>query len=207
MLLELLLVIGVVAIVIPVISQVVVSSLNTNKFTMENKIAVELVDEAIKAVENVSFEKWQYIYDEVESSSTKRYPNKSNSKWSVTTNPADGNLVVNDIEYTRYFTVSHVCRDNISKMIITTAGSCGDSISFDDPSTQKITATVSWHNNNNNVSKDYYLTRWRNKVYEQTEWSGNDGAAVCSSTPLCTLYNQAGTTNIDTGITLKLLPN
>lgn len=202
LLLEILIVIGVVAIIIPIVAQIVVTSLNANKWTVENRIATGLADETIKAVENVSFEKWQNIYSKLKGTTNHYYPLKNGGAWSLAF--GDESLTVNNLHYVRYFTIYNVCRDDSSKVIITTTGvppcTTGNS---DDPSTQKITVTVTW--TNGTLSKDYYLTRWRNQVCHQTSWSGaGAGPVSCPST----LYESA--TNIDTSGTpgsLKLQAN
>jgi len=204
LLLEILIVIGVVAIIIPIVAQVVVMSLNSNKWTTENKVATGLVDEAGKAIESVSFEKWQNIYSKLKGPTNHYYTIKNGGAWSTAL--GDESLTVNGLNYTRYFIISNVCRDDTTKTIITTVGvppcTTGNS---DDPSTQKITVTVTWLNGTLTTSKDYYLTRWRNQVCHQTNWSGTGGAPVsCPST----LYESA--TNIDTSGTpgsLKLQAN
>jgi type II secretory pathway pseudopilin PulG len=202
LLLEILIVIGVVAIIIPIIAQIVITSLNSNKWTNENKTAASLADEAIRAIENVSFEKWQNIYSKMKGSANHYYITKNGGAWSTAI--GDENLTVNNLNYVRYFTVFNVCRDDVTKIIITNAGvppcTTGNS---DDPSTQKITVTVTWANGT--LNKDYYLTRWRNQVCHQTSWSGaGAGPVSCPST----LYESA--TNIDTSGTpgsLKLQAN
>jgi hypothetical protein len=190
LLLELLIVIGVIAIIIPIIAQIVVSSLSANKWSMENKIATELVDESIKAIENSSFEKWQNIYNKTKGPDNHYYSLKSAGSWIV--NPGDESLTVNGLSYTRYFTIANVCRSDVDKSIITTVGvppcTVGNS---DDPSTQKITVTVFWRDGT--ISREVYLTRWRNQVCHQTNWSGTGVTPVaCPSA----VYESA--TNIDT---------
>jgi type II secretory pathway pseudopilin PulG len=145
LLLEILIVIGVVGIVIPIIAQIVVSSLNVNKWSAENKIAVDLADEVTKSLDNVSFEKWQNIYGKLKGSANHYYTAKSAGAWVI--NSGDETLTVNGLSYSRYFTISNVCRDNTSRAIIISPSippcTAGNS---DDPSTQKITVTVNWTN-------------------------------------------------------------
>jgi len=189
LLLELLVVIGVVAILIPLIAQIVVSSLRSNKWSTENKVAAGLADEETKAAESASFEKWQNIYSKIKGSANHYYAAKSGGAWAISA--GDESLTVNNLAYTRYFIISNVCRDTITKSIIMDPSippcTAGNS---DDPSTQKITVTVAWVDGS--FSKDYYLTRWRNQVCHQTAWSGTgSGPANCPST----LYESA--TNID----------
>ena len=180
LLLELLIVIGVLAIIIPLVAQIVVSSLNMNKWSTNNKVALNLVDEELKAIDGVSFEKWQNIYSQIKISSSHYYTLKSSGAWALSL--GDESLTVNNLNYTRYFTISNVCRDNTTNIIVTASGTppCTTGNS-DDPSTQKITVTVNW--TNGTLSKDYYLTRWRNKICAQTTWSGVSSSPVsCPST-------------------------
>lgn len=202
LLLELLIVIGVVAIVVPLVAQIVVSSLNMNKWTMENKIATSLVDEELKAIDSVSFEKWQNIYSKIKLSTAHYYTVNSGGAWSLSL--GDESLVVNSLNYTRYFTISNVCRDDITgSVIVASSTSPCTTGNSDDPSTQKITVTVNWQNGT--LSKDYYLTRWRNKICAQTSWSG-----VGSSPVSCPSTTYESATNIDLSSTpgsLKLQAN
>ena len=196
LLLELLIVIGVIAIILPLVAQIVVSSLNMNKWSTENKVALNLVDEELKSIDGVGFEKWQNLYGKIKLSSAHYYTTKSSGAWSLAL--GDESLTVNNLSYTRYFTISNVCRDDTTKLIVTATSTppCTTGNS-DDPSTQKITVTVSWQNGT--LSKDYYLTRWRNKVCAQSAWSGTgSGPVACPSS----IYESA--TNIDVSSTTSL---
>ncbi len=201
LLLELLVVIGVFAIIAPLVAQIIVSSINANKIAMENMAAVNLIDEAIEATESIGFSKWQNIYNLTKSPASHYYPSKLGGAWIV--NSGEETILVNDRVYTRYFSVSNVCRDNTTRNIITTAGvppcTAGNS---DDPSTQELTITVAW--NGRTISKDTYLTRWRNKVCGQTTWTGTGaGPAVCPST----VYDSATSIDISTPGSLKIQAN
>ncbi len=201
LLLELLIVIGVVAIIVPIVAQIVVSSLNMNKWTVENKIALDLVDEEFKAVDSVSFEKWQNIFSKIKLSTTHYYAVKSGGTWALSL--GDESLSVNSLGYTRYFTISNVCRDDTTGLVIISSSTppCTTGNS-DDPSTQKITVTVSWQNGT--ISKDYYLTRWRNKICNQTSWSGvGSGPVSCSSS----VYESATSIDVSSSTSLKLQAN
>ncbi len=180
LLLELLIVIGVVAIIVPVIAQVVISSLNVNRWSTENKVAIDLADEVTKAVEGAIFEKWQNVYDMTKGQASHYFTIKSNGAWII--NSGDEALNVNNINFTRYFSIFNVCRNTLTRAIIMDPSTppCPDG-SSDDPSTQKITVTVSWKNGT--LTKDYYLTRWRNQVCHQTNWSGtSSGTTTCPNT-------------------------
>lgn len=201
LLLELLIVIGVVAIIVPLVAQIIVSSLNMNKWTVENNVASNLADEELKTIDNVSFEKWQNIYGKIKLSTAHYYTVKSGGAWSLSL--GDESVNVNNINYTRYFTISNVCRDDASKtIIISTSTSPCISGSSDDPSTQKVTVTVTWPNGT--LSKDYYLTRWRNKICNQTSWSGTgSGPVTCSSS----VYESATNIDVSSSTSIKLQAN
>jgi len=201
LLLELLIVIGVMAIIIPLVAQIIVSSLSMNKWTMENKVALNLIDEELKAVDGVSFEKWQNIDSQIKLVSAHYYTTSVGGTWSLSL--GDESLTTNNLNYKRYFTISDVCRDDTTNSIImaTSTPPCTTGNS-NDPSTKKITVTVSWQNGT--ISKDYYLTRWRNKICAQTNWSGiGSGPVSCSSS----VYESATSIDVSSTTSLKLQAN
>ena len=72
--------------------------------------------------------------------------------------------------FTRYFNVENVNRDSDGD-IVTSGGN-------DDPSTQKITTYVEWPGVESAVGQVKivdYITRWSNRVFNQTDWSGGSG--------------------------------
>lgn len=75
-------------------------------------------------------------------------------------------IVVSTTTYTRYFYLDRVGRD-ASGNIVLSGGA-------DDPSTLKVTVVYSWSNGPNNTMATY-LTRFRNNVFDQTDWSGGPG--------------------------------
>lgn len=68
-----------------------------------------------------------------------------------------------------------------------------------DPSTKKITVTVSWQGTGGpqEVKADKYITRSRNAVINQTNWQGGAGAEGPYTKPVTT-FDGANTTNVDT---------
>jgi type II secretory pathway pseudopilin PulG len=188
LLLEILVVIGVFAIISPLVAQIVVTGFNTDKWSIENSAALNLADATIKATENISFEQWQNIYNLGKTATDHYYPDTVGAPWIVSS--GDEIVNVDGRSYTRYFTVTNVCRDNTTKAIIAATPPCAAGAS-DDPSTQKISVTVSWAEGI--LTKDTYLTRWRNKLCHQTNWGNiGSGPANCPSNA----YESA--TDIDT---------
>ncbi len=79
----------------------------------------------------------------------------------------DETVSAGGIPYTRYFVVDAVARDGGGKIV---AG-----VGADDPSTKKITVTVSWQAANVPTTIAEYLTRNAHRVFIQTDWSGGGG--------------------------------
>lgn len=77
-------------------------------------------------------------------------------------------VTVDGAIYTRYFTIENVGRDDAGDILDGGA---------DDPSTQKITAIVQWQQVGGVVDARVvkYLTRSRNQVFRQSDWSGGSG--------------------------------
>jgi len=166
-------------------------SLQSGKVSGERDIAVGLASEALEAVRGASEEKWQNIYDLTKNSHYKTV--QSSNKWTLS--PGDETIAINNASYTRYVVIENVSRDAGTRLI--------DTGTNYDPSTQKVTVTVSWPYADPVVMTDYFL-RWRNKVCNQTDWSGGAGSGVknCPNTSYDSI-SPAGV--IDTvGGTLKL---
>ena len=148
----------------------------------------ELAIETLEAVRGASDEKWQNLYDLTKGSANHHYPSQSSGKW-VISNNGDETVAVNSIPYARYFVVDNVSRDQTptSRAIENTYNSAND-----DPSTQKVTVTVTtnWATSTA-VTFSQYLSRWRNKVTVQTSWTGGGGES---------------STNITTGSSLQVSP-
>lgn len=108
--------------------------------------------------------------------------------------------------YTRNFYVENVCRSTGATGEIVSAGGACAGGSSDDPSTQKITVSVSWPTGvtTTQLTLTDYLTRWKNAIFEQSDWSGGvDSSGAYSG--FANVYSS--TTNTDTsagGVILDL---
>lgn len=83
----------------------------------------------------------------------------------------------NSPAYSRYFYVDNVKRTLCGTGVITTdaESTClGASGVSQDPSTQKITASISWNLKgvSGSLENSIYMTRWVNSVSKQTDWGG-----------------------------------
>src|SRR3989344_1499173 len=156
---EILIAIAVFAVVGVSVSQLIGVALQSDKTAGQKTVAVNLAQETMSAVNALATEQWSNIYG----LSGNRYPANTAAscgsvKWCVQSGieslpPIDG------LTYKRSFTVSNVSR---------TAGVIDSSYSApnDDPSTQKVTVTVTWEDSAavqlGSISLNNYFTRSRN---------------------------------------------
>ncbi|MFA6407732.1 MAG: LamG-like jellyroll fold domain-containing protein [Candidatus Paceibacterota bacterium] len=87
--------------------------------------------------------------------------------------------------FTRYFYVENTCRTNDASSSVSGVAPCGSitPASSDDPSTQKITSVTEWPTkaSTGQVSFSDYITRSRNVIFQQTDWSGGTSGGVVTS--------------------------
>lgn len=197
LLLELLVVVAILASILAVGSQAVFVSMQSGKVSGERDTAVGLAAEALEAVRAVADEKWQNIYN-LTKAPQHYYPTLSNGKW-VLTLVGDETIALNTASYIRSVVIENVCRDDTTRLVTGVSPCAGGS--SDDPSTQRVTVTVSWENADPVVINEYFF-RWRNKVCGQTDWSGGVGSGS-KNCPDNTYGWQDGNLNTSGG-TLKL---
>ena len=98
--------------------------------------------------------------------------------------------------FTRYFFIENVNRTSCGVGDITSGSPLNCPINFpggsndiaEDPSTQKITINVEWQNNSS-LSKTKYITRHRNLILNQSDWSGGPGQIYFSTTTFGAIVN------------------
>ena len=177
-LLEVLVAVSIAALVLILGGQLIYVSLQGSKVSSEKNAAFGLLEETFETVRNAATENWTSFYN-LSHGSANYYPQKSSGKWVIATGTES--LVINSIDYSRSFTIQNTCRDNTTREItgITDSGgsttSCaGISGSSHDPSTQKITGTISWPGGEV-LADNEFITRWRNKTCVQTDWTSTGG--------------------------------
>lgn len=100
--------------------------------------------------------------------------------------------IYNSAVYSRYFYLENVQRDG-NNDIVASSGT-------DDPSTQKVVSAVEWQDGRN-LKFSNYLTRYKDDVFSQYDWSGgNVGDATTSSI----INTFSSSTNITAGLSLTL---
>lgn len=197
LLLELLIVIAILAIILSVGSEAVFVSLQSGKVSGERDIAMGLASEALEAVRGATEESWQNIYGLTGKGSTHYQATSTVSMGRWTLAAGDETIKLNNATYTRYVIINNVSRHDTTRAI--------DPAGNDDPSTQKVTVTVSWPNADPVTMYEYFF-RWKNKVCSQSSWVGNgtpgNSIQTCGTN---TTFDTIDATATTTGGTLKLI--
>ena len=178
-LVEIIIAITVGAILIGAASAAIVPILRSNLETRNVQTASSLAQEYLDNVQNLAESNWLNIYIPPGSKgpSSQFYLSATSTTYEILSGATS--TVVEGRTFTRYFSIENVNRTSCgvgnATTTATTTPTCnmepGDSYIAEDPSTQKITATVTWPEGRT-ISRSQYLTRSRNKVFVQTDWSG-----------------------------------
>lgn len=177
-------------------SQMIIVSMRSGKAANERNVAIGMIEEIFESSRIIAAERWQNIYGASKGSGNHHYPfiQIQDGRWVIA--DGDESININGLDYTRYFTIDNVSRDSNGEV------ESAYNASNDDPSTQKITAYVSW-TNGETISFNEYLTRWMNKVCYQTSWdTGGGGVTACPTTSYDTQNNEADLS----GGSIKILP-
>lgn len=184
-LIELLIAIGLTAILLPALLTGIVSSREGKAQEAERLEALGLLREANEAVRNVREKGWSNI-----ATNGSYYPTISGSTWTLTS----GTQTIGN--FTRSVTIESVQR-NPAGAIVTAGGTV-------DPGTKKISTQVNWNNPYpSSVTSSEYLTRYLNNVawLQTTQADFNlgtrtnvDTASVSGSVVLASTTNASGIT-------------
>jgi len=150
----------------------IVPSMNTNTQVSNIQKGAALAKELLDNVRVWSEESWNNVFALATGTANHYYLNASSSPFASSSGSQA--IVLSTTTYTRYFYVSDVYRDG-SGSIITTGGGTYD------PSTKEITAAYSWTGGSTTDTMSMYLTRNRNNIYDQTDWSGGSGASSAAT--------------------------
>ena len=197
-LVEIIIAITVGAILIGAASAVIAPILRSNLETRNVQTASSLTQEYLDNVQNLAESNWFNIYGLTpKGPSSQFYLRATSTTYEILSGTTS--TVVEGRTFTRYFSIENVNRDLCGAGDITTNATTtctsgpGTAGVTDDPSTQKITATVTWPESRS-LSKSQYLTRNINKVFVQTDWSAGPG----QEGPITSENNQFATsTNIN----------
>lgn len=191
-LMEVLVAVGLAAVFLTGAVLLITAFLSSNKKNREIQTAIDLAAELTESVRTLSNQSWNNIY----------LLNKGESNhYYVTTTPdfatSSGEQIVeiHNIQYTRWFYVNNVFRNALGDI------EPGPSLA-EDPGTQLIRVRITWPGNLTGMYFSEYLTRSRNQIFRQTDWSGGPeqenfpGSGVnhkfATSTPSQIVYDGTG---------------
>lgn len=167
MLAEILVAMLIAGIIIGGISATVGSSVMTGDKVRQMTSAVTLIQETIEGVKVITESNWINLYclpagscPAQKGSSNHYFLNYASGTWQI--QRGENNKTMEETNYYYYFTIENVNRDS-SGNITTTGGT-------EDPSTQKITATVYW-DPNNSISMVEYLMRTTSNYFSDYNWN------------------------------------
>lgn len=139
-------------------------SLKTGKDSEKIQTSAMFARELMDNVKIFAESDWHNISNLATTSANKYYLNTSNSPFTAVS--GEESISVGTTTYSRYFYVDDVYRDG-SGQITQSGGTL-------DPSTKKITIVYKWIGGNDKYLITY-LTRFKNMIFNQTDWSGGGG--------------------------------
>lgn len=149
----------------------IASSLSTEAFTALRSIVES--DDATSQGYNRIYCPPSGTCPSTKGTATHYYAVLTNGIWGVAS--GDETLTLQGISFTRYLTIENVCRNGtvISGPTDTNGSTttCTGSGGTHDPSTLRLTSTLQAKQMTDLVVSQY-VTRWRNVVSDQTDWSG-----------------------------------
>lgn len=177
-LIEILVGLGVGAIIIIGVSALMVSNLKSSLSVKVNQAASSLAQELINSVKSIAESDWRLIYSDLSKGSAYNYYVATSTKSIIS---GTETITVENRTFKRSFYVENVNRDlcGIGNISSSTVTGCplgpGSSGIAEDPSMQKITAVVKNASDNNILSAFEHVIRKRNISFIQTDWSAGPG--------------------------------
>lgn len=167
------------AMIIGAAASLIVANQKSSQISEQRNVAVLLAQEGAESLKSITENNWHYIFfppggagdKDASKGDGNNYCLKidgTDNKWILTSNPADCEIDVNGIIYARTINIYNANReDNDDENIIDPGG-------VEDPSTQKVKIKISYPAGKDIVIEKY-LTRWRNEIFIQSDWSGGPG--------------------------------
>lgn len=167
-LIEILIGLSIVGILVGAATAAVIVALRSNLESKNFQTASALSQKILDDVKTVAEADWHNIYNLNKGSSVHYYIAASGTALAVFP-PGVTTTTVGNITYTRFFSIENVNRDD--------SGNIAASGGAEDPSTQKIVSHTQWPSagKTSEAALTVYLTRWRNLISQQTDWSGGPG--------------------------------
>ncbi len=177
-LMELVVGLGVTTIIISASAITIAAVLRSDIQAKRLQAATDLARELSDNVRAFAAADWRNVYDLIHGSGNRYSLNTSASPF--TASSSSETLEVESVTYNRYFYVENANRLLCGASAITTDGATacaqiGATGVADDPSTQRITVITTWPGTATGVRLVEYLSRSRNTIMRQTDWSGGSG--------------------------------
>jgi type II secretory pathway pseudopilin PulG len=138
--------------------------LKSRQDSEKNQVLASLSKELLDNVKIFADANWHNIDTLATTSANHYYLNTSTSSFTAVS--GEQNIVISSTTYTRYFYLDDVYRDG-SGQIVQSGGTL-------DPSTKKVTVVYGIQGSTPK-SISIYVTRSKNNVFVQTDWSGGSG--------------------------------
>lgn len=164
-----------------VVSSLVLSMRGSSQGRLASS-AASLGNGILDSVQALSDGDWQAVYNlSTKGPISEYYLVTTGTPPTVVVATGTESVTVNSVAFTRYFSVQDVYRTSCGTGSITTSSptSCSNGIGvLEDPSTQLITAYVSWENvggATSSISLSAYVTHSKDRVTQYNNWSGSSG--------------------------------
>jgi len=165
-LVEVLIAVAIGAILITAGISVIVPALRSNSQAAKVQTAASLGKELLDNIRVWSEGNWNNLLALATGTGNTYYLNASSSPFTASAPGSVQSSVVSTTTYNRYFYLSDVYRDSAGN-IVTSGGTY-------DPSTKQVTVVYGWLGGTTNMMTTY-VTRSRNAVFIQNDWSGGAG--------------------------------
>ncbi len=226
LLLEILLAILIAAIVIGAASSLGYVGLRSGQSSGAKSAAVALAQEGLEAMQAIAESDWHSVYlppngsglSTNKGASFSYYVYKNGTDWSISSDIAKRDIIISGEAYSNtYSRTIHIYNVNrqkegidrkicSEKEIAESAVGCLAGDYIDDPSTQKVEVIVA-RAGEADVSVSEYLTRWKNNISVQTDWSGGAGQAGPIAAPNASYDSDDGNIEINNPAgSIKLKP-
>jgi len=194
---EVLIGIGIAAILIIAAAGVIAPALQGSKSVTQIQAKNQAANELLSNVKSWAAAGWTNVTNAATGSTHLYYLVTSASPFTATS--GNETVTVGNFSFTRYFYLSDVYRDSSGNVTTTISGNKYD------PSTKQITVGVNAASSTiTTTTYTYYLTRNGNNVFSQTDWSGGSG----QNNPVTVVGNTfASSLNVNSGVARTSLPN
>lgn len=160
-------------------ASLIIANQRSSQISEQRNTAIFLAQEGAESLKSITENNWHWIFLPPDGAGDKDASkgdgnnycvkiDSVNNEWILTNNLIDCDIDINGIIYTRTINFYNASReDNDDENIIDLGG-------IEDPSTQKVKIKVSYPAGEDIVIEKY-LTRWRNEIFIQSDWSGGGG--------------------------------